>query len=227
MTNDIIQIDRRNLLVKPSVYLKDISQLPPHLKFSDFLKLRDYIPIHWQNKNKISEKYQKIVNRDILFCDYAFETAGRCGDLTNFCFNNYEGQVLNLYTKKRNKFVQIPVSSELYSDTLNYMRRFKIKEDERLFPFTVQRAWQIIEQYADGIGFPRVIKTWQSGKEVNSTLRPHLFRHGCAIHLFNMGVHISIISARLGHSNVQITMNMYLKATPEMQNSATQNIRFR
>ena len=156
-----------------------------------------------------------------------WETGGRIGDIINVTLKDFEGRVLNLYTKKRKKNISMEISPELYADILTFLRHFKIKEDERIFKMTVQRAWQIIKQYANDIDFPKEIKVWKSGKQVSTTLRPHLFRHGMAINLMNQGVNTAVISARLGHSNVKITQDMYMKVTTEIQALHTKGVEWR
>jgi len=220
-------MDSNQLIVKPSTYLKDKSQLPPHITYKQYVNLRESVIKHWEQKKKFSENYVKIVNRDLLLIDYMWETGGRIGDIVNITFKDFEGRLLNLYTKKRKKSIVLDISPELYGDTLNYMRKFKVEETQLLFPITIQRAWQIIRQYAVDINFPRALKMWKSGKEKITTLRPHLFRHGMAIHLLNQNVRIEVISARLGHSNIKITMDMYLKVTPEIQHLHLQNVQWR
>ncbi|MDI6709065.1 MAG: tyrosine-type recombinase/integrase [Candidatus Thermoplasmatota archaeon] len=74
---------------------------------------------------------------------------------------------------------------------------------DKLLGFTRQHAWKIVKRYAALAGIQDV--------------HPHKFRHGLAIYLLQQGVPIPVISARLGHSNVYITMQLYMKVTPEIQ----------
>ena len=225
--NNLQTIDKKHLLVRPEEYLKDKSQLPPHISFDEYRKLRESIYSYWERKQKFSQNYQFIANRDLLLIDYMFETGGRIGDIINIAYKDYTGNQLNLYTKKRKKSIVIDVSDALIKDTLTFLRKFNINDNEKIFDITIQRTWQIVKQYANNIDFPKMIKTWENGKNVETTLRPHLFRHGMAIHLLNQGVRIEIISSRLGHSNIKITQDMYLKITPEIQHIHLQNVQWR
>lgn len=225
--NNLQQLDKKHLLVRPEHYLKDKSQLPPHLSLNDYRKLRESVYKYWEKKQKFSKNYQLISNRDLLLIDYMWETGGRIGDIINITYKDYEGNNLNLYTKKRKKSIVIDISDTLIKDTLNFIKNHNINDNEKIFDITVQRAWQIVRQYANDIDYSIMTKKWVSGKEVKTTLRPHLFRHGMAIHLLNQGVAIPIISARLGHSNIKITQDMYLKVTPEIQHIHLQNILWR
>ena len=221
------EIDKKGLLVKPSQYLKDKSQLPPHITFEEYKRLRLAIPNYWTKKKRFSKRYQMIVKRDVLLIDYMFECGGRIIDIVNITFNDYEKNILQLYTRKRKKTIGIDISNELIADTNIFMRKYNINDDERIFNITGVRAWQIIKQYATEIDFPCVKKIWKNGKVVNSTLHPHLFRHGMCIHLLNNNVPIVVISARVGHANVKITQDMYLKVTPHLQHIHVKDVTWR
>lgn len=55
-------------------------------------------------------------------------------------------------------------------------------------------------------------------------LRWHDLRHGCATLMLSAGVHPKIVSERLGHSGVGITLNLYSHVTPTMQRQAADNL---
>jgi integrase/recombinase XerD len=58
-------------------------------------------------------------------------------------------------------------------------------------------------------------------------IHPHKFRHGLAIHLLQQGVPIPVISARLGHASVYVTMSLYMKVTPEIQAEMVKHVKWR
>lgn len=221
-------MNERNLAVKPEIYLKDKSQVPPHVTLEDYRKLREAVLTYWERKKKFTNNYQKIVSRDLLIIDYMWEIGGRIGDILNITFGDFEGRFLNLYNKKRKKNIIIDVSDELYGDTLKYIREQNIKDTEKIFDIkSPQRINQVLKEYGKEIGFPEIHKEWKNGRIVKSTLRPHLFRHGMAIHLLNQGVNIMVISARLGHANPQVTQSMYLKITGTVQREHVKNVKWR
>ena len=76
------------------------------------------------------------------------------------------------------------------------------------------------EQPAEFIG----MRTEETGLR---DIHPHKFRHGLAIHLLQQGVPIPVISARLGHASVYVTMSMYMKVTPEIQAEMVKNVTWR
>jgi len=51
-------------------------------------------------------------------------------------------------------------------------------------------------------------------------VRLHDLRHGHATHLLRLGVHPKVVSERLGHSGVGITLNTYSHILPGMQEDA-------
>ncbi len=53
-----------------------------------------------------------------------------------------------------------------------------------------------------------------------STIRPYDLRHTCATLLLKDGEHIKVVSERLGHSNVRITLEIYVHVLPGMQRDA-------
>jgi len=56
-------------------------------------------------------------------------------------------------------------------------------------------------------------------------VRPcHGLRHGHATHLLQKNTHVKIVSERLGHANIQLTLNTYSHVLPSMQEEAADNI---
>ena len=57
-----------------------------------------------------------------------------------------------------------------------------------------------------------------------SSLHPHMFRHGLAIYLLQHGVSDKIIARRLGHSSAVTTIKYYMVITPEIERDALKGI---
>lgn len=53
-------------------------------------------------------------------------------------------------------------------------------------------------------------------------ITPHGLRHTCATLLMREGVHPKIVSERLGHASITITLDLYSHAVPDDQSAATQ-----
>lgn len=56
-------------------------------------------------------------------------------------------------------------------------------------------------------------------------IRFHTLRHISATHLINLGVHAKIISERLGHGNINTTMNIYGHALRSADKSAAEKFK--
>ena len=80
-----------------------------------------------------------------------------------------------------------------------------MKHDQRVFPITRQRAWQITKKYLNG--------------------HPHQLRHSFAVNWLRCGGEIDVLHRILGHSKIQTTME-YLKIVPRDQGKALMGIDF-
>ena len=80
-----------------------------------------------------------------------------------------------------------------------------LKADERVFPITRQRAWQLVRKYFNG--------------------HPHQFRHSFAVNWLRSGGDIVILYRILGHANIQTTME-YLKIVPIDQGKELLKVQF-
>jgi integrase len=54
--------------------------------------------------------------------------------------------------------------------------------------------------------------------------RPHDLRHTCATLLLLAGVHVKVVSERLGHANITITLQTYSHVLPTMQTAAAERM---
>lgn len=52
----------------------------------------------------------------------------------------------------------------------------------------------------------------------------HDLRHTCATLLLGKGVHPKIVSELLGHSDINVTLNLYSHVTPTMQQHAVDTL---
>ena len=69
--------------------------------------------------------------------------------------------------------------------------------------------------------FRRFIRDSKLGK-----IRFHDFRHTHATQLLKDGIYIKVVSERLGHSSVQITLDTYAHVLPGMQDEAADRINY-
>lgn len=79
------------------------------------------------------------------------------------------------------------------------------KQEDRIFPISRQRAWQIVKKYMDG--------------------NPHKLRHSFAVNWLRSGRDLVILHRMLGHTKVQTTME-YLKIVPIDQGKELMQVEF-
>lgn len=117
-------------------------------------------------------------------------------------FNNRIMTLKWLKSRKYN-FRQCPIHSRL-SEVLRYYIQLH-KQDQRVFPISRQRAWQITKRYLD--------------------CSPHQLRHSFAVNWLRNKGDIVLLHRILGHSKIQTTME-YLKIVPQDQAEELEKINF-
>lgn len=113
--------------------------------------------------------------------------------------------------KKVKRPTIVALDSELLLEVRGFIADYKVKEE--LFGFSRVWAFKMFKAYAEAAGIADV--------------HPHKFRHGLAIHLLQQGVPIPVISARLGHASVYVTMSLYMKVTPDIQAEMVKHVQWR
>lgn len=118
-------------------------------------------------------------------------------------FQNYRMTVRWLKSRKYNNR-NVPIHPSLKDILQVYTAA--LKAEDRVFPITRQRAWQLTKKYLDG--------------------HPHQLRHSFAVNWLNNGADIVILHRILGHSKIQTTME-YLKIVPVDQGKELMKVGFR
>ena len=187
-------------------------ELPPHISFAEYQRLRTGITENWLKREKKpkSEFYRR---RDLLFVDLLWATGCRVDDLCRLLVSAFDfpRRHLRIDMKKVKRPAVVALDADLLLDVSRFCSDFKV--EGVLFGFSRIRAYKMIREYAESVGL----------KDVH----PHKFRHGLAIHLLQQGVPIPVISARLGHASVYVTMSMYMKVTPEIQAEMVKHVEWR
>ena len=121
--------------------------------------------------------------------------------------------------KEHRKFRELPLDE----DTINLLRQYlkrggAIKKHGKklLFEISRHRAWQIVSEYAEKAGLPRLLNT-ESGKEHG--ISPHRLRDSFAVHavkLNDTGDGLRLLQQHLGHQSITTTMK-YRKVSGEEQ----------
>ena len=153
------------------------------------------LPKYW-DKKYINQKIQEVKNHQhkmlLIFLWYSGVRITEAVSLKkqDIDFENY---TMTLRWLKSRKYLHriSPLHPEL-RNTLE-MYTATIKAEDRVFPMTRQRAWQLTKKYLDG--------------------HPHQLRHSFAVNWLRCGGDIVILHRILGHSKIQTTME-YLKIVP-------------
>jgi len=95
----------------------------------------------------------------------------------------------------------------IYSDAYLF---YTVRSGQRK-RMTEDNARDLIQKYG--------VKARKSCTEVPENVHPHLFRHSCAMSLYQSGVHLTLISEWLGHKNFETTL-VYAHADTEIKRRA-------
>jgi integrase len=79
-------------------------------------------------------------------------------------------------------------------------------------------SWMAHSNFARDVFRPAVRAALPAAKQA---LRPHDLRHTCAALLISTGAHAKLVSTRLGHSSIAITMDRYGHLLPSLDEAAT------
>jgi integrase/recombinase XerD len=193
-------------LIKFNNYLKVSEELPSHLKYVDYMAVRELPEAHYRRITKpigksLSEKTRaRLAIRDRILLDLMWESGGRVGDVVRLRKEHFDFRtnILTLNIKKSKKTIRIPLSNEMTNLLMNYYLEFNGEP----LKMTRQNAWAIVKKY---------------GKMASLNLNPHMFRHGLGVYLFSKGADIQVIAHRLGHADPRTTAQYYCKITPELE----------
>lgn len=117
---------------------------------------------------------------------------------------NNEGQLGPL--KNTSSYRRVLLHDDLFNRLLSYQASkglYLLGNDSNLAPTTVNRRFKIAQEKANS----DLIK---EGKNPIPNIRIHDLRHSHATYLASKGIPITAISARLGHSSINETMNTYM-----------------
>lgn len=157
--------------------------------------VKQQIPKYW-DRDEIIAKLALVSNhKDKMLLEYLWMTGVRITEAISLKkqdidFQHYTMRIRWLKSRKYQERI-IPMHPQLKSILELYTA--PMKQEEAVFPYTRQRAWQIV-------------KRWMGG-------HPHQFRHSFAVHWLRSGGDLVNLHRILGHARVQTTME-YLKIVP-------------
>ena len=170
--------------------------------------LKQHLPKYW-DKEHINQMIENVNNHQykmlLTFLWYSGVRVTEAISLRkqDIDFEHYTMQVRWLKSKKY-QYRIVPIHPELRNLLQLYTATFKA--ENRVFPITRQRAWQITKKYLNG--------------------HPHQLRHSFAVNWLRCNGNIITLHRMLGHSKIQTTME-YLKIVPNDLGEELMKINFR
>jgi site-specific recombinase XerD len=165
--------------------------------------------------------------RDMFLMLFLYKTGARIQEALNVQLRDIQfGKSPNvmLVGKPNNKVRTVPLREDTVKHLKGYIKVFHpdegIYSDNHLFytvrsgakkRMTEDNARDFVQKY--GVAARKVCA------EVPENVHPHLFRHSCAMSLYQSGIHLTLISEWLGHANFETTL-VYAHADTEIKRKA-------
>lgn len=174
---------------------------------NSYQKVKLDIPKYW-DRDYINTCLNKIKNHNHkMLLVLLWRSGVRISEAINLIkreidFNN-NTMVVKWLKSRKYKHRVVPIHPELRNILEVYTA--SMKHNEKVFPISRQRAWQITKKYLNG--------------------HPHQLRHSFAVNWLRCKGDIVILHKVLGHSKIQTTME-YLKIVPIDQGEELMKITF-
>lgn len=135
--------------------------------------------------------------RDRLILRVMWETGARVSELLALspASIDFAAEALQVATLKRRAHVRaVPLRGALLGDLARHIAGGGLGDDERLFPITRQRVFQIVRAAAREAGLPL------------DRAHPHTLRHSFAIACVLARVPVLVLAEWLGHASLEATL---------------------
>lgn len=171
----------------------------------------------------------KIGLRDQFYLSLLYDTGCRNSEILNLRLKdihiNSKGEGSIHVIGKGNKFRATPISRQVLALFNKYVGLFHPQLDKTQYLFYTVRKGIVNRMSDDNVA--RFIKKYEmSAKEINPklpSLHPHLFRHARAMHLYQAGMPLALVSEWLGHAQLETTL-IYANADITMKQKAIDKI---
>ena len=164
--------------------------------------------------------------RDMFFMILLYDTGARVDEMLHarICDVKTDSPATMLLFGKGKKYRQVPLSARTVSHYKKYLKKFHPGEDaysqEYIF-YTVHDG----EHHKMSDNNVRIFmrrygrEAQRLCPEIPDNVHPHLFRHSRAMHLYQGGMDLTLVSQWLGHANLQTTL-IYAHADTEQKRKA-------
>lgn len=163
--------------------------------------------------------------RDMFLMLFLYHTGARVQELLNvrLCDISYGKAPTVMLCGKGKKMRSVPMRDKLVVHLKKYITAYHPFEDKHsetpLFftkhggkkRMTEDNVRRLVRQYGEMAA--------KISHEVPDRVHPHLFRHSRAMHLYQHGVHLTLVSQWLGHSKLETTL-IYAYADTEQKRQA-------
>lgn len=169
--------------------------------------------------------------RNLVFMILMYDTAARCGELLNMkiCDLRLDAKhpIAYLHGKGR-KTRTVPLLDKTVQHCQQYLRKFHPSEDARsevpLFYTVIHGIQQKMSPDTVAAFFTKYgDKARNACPEIPERVHPHMIRHTRAMHLYQSGMPLVLLSQYLGHTQVETTM-IYAYADTEMKRNVIHKI---
>lgn len=167
--------------------------------------------------------------RDMFLMLLLFKTGARIGELLSVKLRDIKfgaSPSITLYGKGSKARI-VPLRNNTMEHLRSYISIFHpdesvISEQFLFYVVRNQAKKRMTEDNARDLIHKYGIIARASCSEVPENVHPHLFRHSCAMSLYRSGVHLTLVSQWLGHSNLETTL-IYAHADTEIKRKAIEN----
>lgn len=166
--------------------------------------------------------------RDRFFMYLLYDSGCRIQEILDLKIDSFEigktGAKLHVIGKG-NKYRVLPISDELIPMYHEYYSEYHKNAENTTLLFYTQRNGSYSKMSSDNARIFIENYGAMARKVMPSIphIKPHLFRHTRAMHLYMAGMPLELVSQRLGHSNMETTL-IYASATAEMKRKEIQKI---
>ena len=152
-----------------------------------------------------------------LFCT-GINTALRISDILKLKVSDVKSGYVHTAETKTGKRKQFPINDALNAVLVNYIREFKLQDDDYLF-FTNRKDKLKNVQYIDQSQAYRKLKEVVEGLYPDIHFSTHVLRKTCGYWLYQITKDITLVMHALNHSSVSVTMR-YIGLTQESVDNA-------
>lgn len=243
-----LETTRKNSISTRNQRLISIRSFCRYLAGENILKYGEYSQIQEIDKKPVTERIIKDILsisdiklvlkmpdiskktgiRDRFYIALLYDSGCRNQEILDLKLSSIQvnGDISNLsVVGKGTKFRIIPLSKEVTAMLKQYVSIFHPNRIQDDFLFYTNRKGITGKMSPDNVA--RFLSTYEKATKIVSPalphLHPHLFRHARAMHLYQAGMPLPLVSEWLGHSQLETSL-IYAYADTEMKRAAADRV---